>query len=254
MTLPVYPPGLRFDSTGAGGWVCPVGAPMAKKHPPGGEGLSHSPADGGNHPSKATCLSSVVNSWQQGPFSPTVTSNGQKTGCTNRGLHAWTTGESTPSAALGGWDCGIFLEGLQVGSGIPEALNHFLEGRISRNSCRSRTNVTADEKMSENAGVELTHPMAGASFTKSLWRCPTDFADGGCRRPAIPSVCYWPATWLSGVVVVAVLRCGAQQLMRAEEACLPFLTEPVALAPDVQHVAVVQQPVQHGRGDDRVAQ
>ena len=71
MTLPVYPPDLRFDSTGAGGWVCPVGAPMAKEHPPGGEGLSHSPADGGNHPSKATCLSSVVNSWQQGPFSPT---------------------------------------------------------------------------------------------------------------------------------------------------------------------------------------
>ena len=43
---------------------------MAKKHPPGGEGLSHSPAVGGNHPSKATCLSSVVNSWQKGPFSP----------------------------------------------------------------------------------------------------------------------------------------------------------------------------------------
>ena len=70
MTLPVYPPGLRFDSTGASGWMCPVGAPMAKKHPPGGEGLSHSSADGGNHPSKATCLSSVVNSWQKGPFSP----------------------------------------------------------------------------------------------------------------------------------------------------------------------------------------
>ena len=35
MTLPVYPPGLRFDSTGAGGWVGPVGAPMAKNTRPG---------------------------------------------------------------------------------------------------------------------------------------------------------------------------------------------------------------------------
>ena len=39
--------------------------------------------------------------------------------------------------------------------------------------------VIADEKMSEIAGVELTHPMAGASFTKSSWRCSTDFAEGG---------------------------------------------------------------------------
>ena len=35
------------DSAGAGGWPCPVGAPMANKRPPGGEGLSHSPASGG---------------------------------------------------------------------------------------------------------------------------------------------------------------------------------------------------------------
>ena len=48
MTRPVYPPGvLRFDFAGAGGWLCPVGAPMAKQCPPGGEGLSHTPADGG---------------------------------------------------------------------------------------------------------------------------------------------------------------------------------------------------------------
>ena len=50
MIRPVYQRGVRFDSTGAGGWVCPVGAPMAKKHPPGGEDLSHSPADGGYLP------------------------------------------------------------------------------------------------------------------------------------------------------------------------------------------------------------
>ena len=44
--LPAWRPFL-FDSAGAGGWLCPVGAPMAKQCPPGGEGLSHTPADGG---------------------------------------------------------------------------------------------------------------------------------------------------------------------------------------------------------------
>ena len=39
--------------------------------------------------------------------------------------------------------------------------------------------VVADEKMSEIAGVELTHLMARASFKKSSWRCPTDSAEGG---------------------------------------------------------------------------
>ena len=35
---------------------------------------------------------------------------------------------------------------------------------------------------------------------------------------------------------------------------MAFLPEPVALATDVQHVAVMQQPVQDGRGDDSVAE
>ena len=39
--------------------------------------------------------------------------------------------------------------------------------------------VIADEKMSENAGMVLTHLNAGALFTKSSWRCSTDFAEGG---------------------------------------------------------------------------
>ena len=43
-----------------------------KKHPPGGEGLSHSPAEGSNCPSKATLLPLVVNGWQTGPFCPWV--------------------------------------------------------------------------------------------------------------------------------------------------------------------------------------
>ena len=42
--------------------------------------------------------------------------------------------------------------------------------------------------------------------------------------------------------------------MGAEESGLAFLPEAVALSPDVQHVAVVQQPVQHRRGDDGVAE
>ena len=42
--------------------------------------------------------------------------------------------------------------------------------------------------------------------------------------------------------------------MRTEDSGLPFLPEPVALATDVEHMAVVQQPVQHRRGDDGVAQ
>ena len=35
---------------------------------------------------------------------------------------------------------------------------------------------------------------------------------------------------------------------------MAFLPEPVALATDVQQVAVMQQPVQDGRGDDGVAE
>ena len=42
--------------------------------------------------------------------------------------------------------------------------------------------------------------------------------------------------------------------MRAEESGVVFLREPVALATDVQDMAVMQQPVQYRRGDHRVAQ
>ena len=66
MTRPVYQPGVRFDSAGAGGWLCPMGARMAKKRPPGGQGLSHSPADGGDYPWEVTLLPSVVNGWRTG--------------------------------------------------------------------------------------------------------------------------------------------------------------------------------------------
>ena len=63
---------------------------------------------------------------------------------------------------------GAFLLGLQQDWGGEDAPDHETAGV-----------VIADEKMSEIAGVELTHPMAGASFTKSSWRCSTDFAEGG---------------------------------------------------------------------------
>ena len=43
-------------------------------------------------------------------------------------------------------------------------------------------------------------------------------------------------------------------MLRAEESSLAILAEPVALAPDVQHVAVMQQPVQDSRGNDGVVE
>ena len=64
----------------------------------------------------------------------------------------------------------------------------------------------------------------------------------------------WPATSSAGVVVVAALRGDAQQVMGAEESGMAFLTKPVALPSDVQHVAVMQQPVKDRRGDDGIAQ
>ena len=68
MTRPVYPPGvLLFDSAGAGGWVCPVGARMANKRPPGGEGLSPIQRTAGDCHLEVTLLQSVVSSWQTGP-------------------------------------------------------------------------------------------------------------------------------------------------------------------------------------------
>ena len=42
-------------------------------------------------------------------------------------------------------------------------------------------------------------------------------------------------------------------LLGGEQPRLPLVLEPVAFAPDVEHVAVVQQPVQDGWGDDGVA-
>ena len=72
-TRTVYPHDVRFDSAdagagaGAGAGGCAPWERKWQKHPPGGEGLSHSPLDGGNHPPKSTCLSSVVTGWQTGP-------------------------------------------------------------------------------------------------------------------------------------------------------------------------------------------
>ena len=52
----------------AGGWLCPVGAPMTKKHPSRGERLSHTiQRTRGDYPSKETLLPSVANGSQAGP-------------------------------------------------------------------------------------------------------------------------------------------------------------------------------------------
>ena len=53
-------------------------------------------------------------------------------------------------------------------------------------------------------------------------------------------------------VVIAGLL--AELLLRREQSRLPLLPEPVALAPNVDHVAVMQQSVQDGRGADGVPQ
>ena len=44
----------------------PHGSADGKKRPPGGQGLSHSPADGGDYPWEVTLLPSVVNGWRTG--------------------------------------------------------------------------------------------------------------------------------------------------------------------------------------------
>ena len=43
-------------------------------------------------------------------------------------------------------------------------------------------------------------------------------------------------------------------LLGWEQPRLPLVLEPLAFAPDVGHMAVVQQPVQYGRGNDSVPQ
>ena len=55
-----------------------------------------------------------------------------------------------------GRDCGMFHGVFQVGSGIPEALNHILEGRISLGSCRSGAGpflITATWPMASSASL-----------------------------------------------------------------------------------------------------
>ena len=67
-----------------------------------------------------------------------------------------------------------------------------------------------------------------------------------CRCPVILSAAYWPAALSVGIAVVAVLRCCAEQMMRVEDSRLPFLAQPVALATDLEHMAVAQHRPTHG--------
>ena len=50
--------------------------------------------------------------------------------------------------------------------------------RVGTNPRDTRAAVTADEKLSEIAEMVLTHPISGASFTKSSCRC-SHLAEGG---------------------------------------------------------------------------
>ena len=61
----------RFTSLASGSTplvpvAVPHGSADGKKRPPGGQGLSHSPADGGDYPWEVTLLPSAVNGWRTG--------------------------------------------------------------------------------------------------------------------------------------------------------------------------------------------
>ena len=86
MTRPIYPPDVRFDSAGAGG--CAPWERKWQKHPPRGEGLSHSSLDEGVITFvEATFLPSFVSSGQAGRvLSPGLRPAVRRTGCANRHL------------------------------------------------------------------------------------------------------------------------------------------------------------------------
>ena len=78
---------------------------MAKKHPPRGEGLSHSPADERQLPFESHVVAFGRQRLADGVRSvPRVTSGSQKTGCPNRGL-ALGLGPAWPAPG-GGGRCG----------------------------------------------------------------------------------------------------------------------------------------------------
>ena len=83
MTRPVYQPGVRFDSAGAGGWLCAVGAPVAKYIRPG-QGLIHSPSGGGYLPLGGSVVAAGHLQLAEGLLCPPVTSGSQNTGCANQ--------------------------------------------------------------------------------------------------------------------------------------------------------------------------
>ena len=97
MTRPIYPPDARFDSADAGAGGCAPWERKWQKHPPGGEGLSHSPLyEEVITFVEATFLPSFISSWQTGPFCPPtgITSGSQNTGFANRDIVVCTSGSS----------------------------------------------------------------------------------------------------------------------------------------------------------------
>ena len=70
------------------------------------------------------------------------------------------------------------------------------------------------------------------------------------RRSGVDPPGFCPAILSVRVVIAGLLGRRAQLLQRREQSRLALLPEPVALAPNVEHMAVVEQPAQDGRGDD----
>ena len=83
---------FRFDFAGAGDWLCPVGAPMAKNTRPGGGPKPHS-SGRGVIPFERNVVAFGRQQLADGVRShPRVTSGGQKTGFANRDFVVWTSG------------------------------------------------------------------------------------------------------------------------------------------------------------------
>ena len=120
-------------------WLCPMGAPMAKNTRPGERAWATVRRTGGDYPWEVTLLPLVVNGCQAGSVvSPGYVRRSEDRLCepqSQRLDHQRKHPVRGPPWAGGTAECS--MGGFQVGSGIPEALNHILEGRISLNSCRS---------------------------------------------------------------------------------------------------------------------
>ena len=100
-----------------------------------------------------------------------------------RGQHSWEPVSQVADALDAAFERS-FAQAPQTGSrlylgiDVSGSMGHDGVAGVPNLTPRMAAAVTADEKLSENAEMVLTHPIAGASFTKSSWRC-SHFAEGG---------------------------------------------------------------------------